>query len=412
MYYKSRTDFNIVQVPQPVPGMGPAGSRVTDPDFGNAIVRATDEHSMTNGQFAQAGIGGSADVNTWNTDSTMLYLQDTGGLGCVFGFEPQTLAVARLFPFWRPGALIFSRLDPNVAFGFKNGQFLRFDLSDRKALSPPAPSIVCDFATLLPGPITWAAVGGVEASDTVFTCGFSISGAQGTGIYACAYRIGSGFRIFNTGIGTVTGDYGFSGGISIADRFTIHNLKQSKDGKYLVIAMTLHPSGTGHSPFAWEIDTTNVFPLGGDGHWTAGYEEFIDNGSGPQIPYWSHRRRDFHTLATERIAKVTPKITPPLDDHLSLNGPQKGMFVSFSTDTGHWPTFPGPWYNEVLGFDLDGSGRVYRFCHTFCSGKSGFFAADNAIGVVDQLNKFAAWTSDWMGTLAGNRKDVFIVKLR
>jgi hypothetical protein len=28
------------------------------------------------------------------------------------------------------------------------------------------------------------------------------------------------------------------------------------------------------------------------------------------------------------------------------------------------------------------------------------------------LNKFAAWTSDWMGTLAGNRKDVFIVKLR
>jgi hypothetical protein len=60
MYYKSRTDFNIVQVPQPVPGMGPAGSRVTDPDFGNAIVRATDEHSMTNGQFAQAGIGGSA----------------------------------------------------------------------------------------------------------------------------------------------------------------------------------------------------------------------------------------------------------------------------------------------------------------------------------------------------------------
>lgn len=426
MYYKSRTDLNITQVPTP-PVMGPAGSIVTDPDFGSTIIRFTDEHSMVNGQNAFAGIGGSADVNTFNTDSTLLLIQDSGGGGQVFNFNPLTLEIKRIYPKWRISSLIFSRLDPNVAFALNGTQFMRYDLSDRTTDNPPAPVMVCDFGPKLPGPQTWKAVGGVEAEDTVFTAAFSTTGGQGTGLWACAFTVGKGFRIYNTGSGQITGDYGPVGQVTLQDLLTIHNVKASKDGGWLVISQTSITSGPDkHGPFFWNIDTVTVNPVGSvawGGHWTAGYGEFLNNDSCPTIPFWAHCRRSFVDLA-HPVRLSNPSASGPvmvgLDDHLSYNGPQNSMVVSISAKVKPVgtiiPPFPAAWYDEVLGFDMSGNGIVYRFCHTFSSGVSGNFYGDNAIGVVDQLNKFVMWTSDWMGTLKNpngtKRVDVFAVVLR
>lgn len=394
--------------------MGPKGTIIHDPDFGNAIVRATDETTtVVSGRALNifAGIGGSADVNVWNTDSTMLFLQDNGGLGNIYSFNPVTMETRKIFPSWRPSAVVFSRLDPNIAFVFASGKVLRFDLSDRSTTAPPVATVVCDFTPLLPSAITWAALGGVEGADTMFTSAFSVAGSQGTGVYACAYCVGKGYRIFNTATGVITGDFGATGTIAAADRFTIHNLKSAKDGVNMVIATTKHPAGTGVPPFMWQIDSLNITPMNGDGHWTAGYGEFFDGRSNQTIPWQSQRRLGFADGLSTRVANPTPKITGPLDGHLSYNGPQGSMLVNITASTGHWPVFPGPWYDEILGFDLNGSGKVYRFCHTFSSGKGDFYSA-NAIGAVDQLNKFIAFTSDWMGTLLNGRADVFIVALK
>lgn len=429
MYFKSRTDLNIVQVPNPVPTIGPAGTSVTDPDFGNQIIRLTDEHSMLNSQNAFAGIGGSADVNTFNTDSTLVYIQNSGGTGSVFSFDPVTFAAKPIFPGWRPGAVIFSRLDPNVAFVLAGTKYMQYDLSNRTLPTPPPPVMVCDFSTHFTGTVTWQAIGGVEGSDKVFTAVFSVGGSQGTGVYACAYQVGKGYRIYNTSTGQVIGDYGDTGQVTLPSFFTIHNAKASKDGGWLSISMTKIVGGTPtHGPFFWDIDTLTVSPVGDkawSGHWTAGYNEFLNNdsNSGLGIPLWSHCRRTFQNLNSPwRLAKPspTPTIMGGLDDHLSFNGPQDSMVVSISARVKPvgtvLPPFPAAWFDEILGFDLCGNGKVYRFCHTFSSGISGNFYADNAIGVVDQLNKFVIWTSDWMQTLKNPngtpRCDVFAVLLK
>lgn len=425
MYFKSRTDLDIVQTP-PAPKMGPAGSIVVDPDFGNEIVRASDENSISLGSkpsaFVTAGIGGSADVNTWNTDSTLLYLQDSGSQGAIFSFDPKTLAVERIFPGWRvPGPLVFSRLDPDIAFNFSGTQYLRYDLSQRGDSTPPPPVVMCDFAAVLPGEPTWRSLGGVEAADTVFTAAFSLEGNQGTGFHACAFVMGKGYRVYHTGNGVIEGDFGPCGVIAIPDRFTIHNVKSSKDGESLAIAKTTVLAGDGKGPFFWSIDSLDVSPMSKiapGGHWTLGYGDFFnqDSNSKAGIPYWSHVRRKLTALDSPwRLSNPTPEDMVKLDDHVSYNGPKNSLLVSVSTSAPRNDAsapYPAAWWNEVLGFDLDGSGRVYRFCHHFSNVEGGNFYSDNAISVGDQMNRFVAFTSNWKSSLLNGRGDTFIVRLR
>lgn len=426
MFLSSRTDLSIAPVGI-VPAMGPAGSMVVDPEFANKIVRMTDENTLQIGgapsQFCAAGIGGSADVNVWNTDSTMLYVEDSGGLGGILGFNPATLAVTRLFPGWRPGALVFSKVDPNVAFVFSGTTYSQYDLSDRTLATPPAPTVVCDFAAQLPEPSTWKTLGGVEGGDGIFSAAFSVDGLQGTGVYICVYTVGKGYRTWNTQTGAVTGTWGPFGQVTCADRFLVHNIKANKNpGQWICVACTAKPAEGGPVYF-WNHDTLKVENIGSvawGGHWCGGYAKFFNNDSSPTIPYGAHVQRTFTALAgATRLANPSPvpETQTGLDDHPSFNGPPSSMLATTTTSMGKSPA-TGPWWNEVLGFDLSGNGKVYRFCHTYSSGKAeaagapGGFYGDNAIGSVDQRNKFIAFTSDWNQSLLNGRCDVFVVQVR
>jgi hypothetical protein len=429
MTFRSRTDLNVQQLPSTIPVMGPAGSIVTDPAFGCQIIRATDENSiLLSGKpsaFCTAGDGGSADVNVWNMDSTMLYVQDAGGGGFILSFNPLTLAVKRIFTSFRPiGGCVFSRVSPTVLFNLNGTQFLQYDLSNQSLSTPPAPVLVCDFAEQLPATATWKSIGGVENGDTVFTAAFSTAGDQGTGIYACCYIVGCGYRTWNTETGVVSGTFGTQGTVSFPDRFTIHNVKGNKTGQWLVVAATTKFAGAiGEGPYLWNINTLQVGNIGvvWGGHWTAGYCEFYNWDSSDKfgIPYGAHVRRSLYNLGQpNRIANPspTPTLMTALDDHVSMNGQDSSLLISGTA----WVVpvgsplapFPAAWYNEIIGFDLTGTGIVWRFCHTFTRGSSGNFYADNAIACGDQLNTFVAFTSDWMGTLSGERADVFIVALK
>lgn len=427
----SRTDLSIAQEPV-MPAAGPAGSIITDPLFSNPMIRATDGLTASGkswGAWFTAGRGGSADVNTWNLDSTMLAVEDAGGGTVILGFNPSVWAIARIFPGWRAsGAVVFSRVDPNVAFCLQGTQFVQYDLSDRAASVPPAGTIICDFAPQLPAAMTWESVGGVESGDTIFSAGFSTAGEQGTGLYVCAYKVGCGFRTWNTGTGQVSGTYGPMGAVTYPARFTVHNVKANRTGQWLCVTMTTMMSnggGPNHGPFFWNLDTllvNNIGTIAPGGHWTAGFCEHynFDSNSAFDIPYGAHVRRSLWDLNNpSAIANPCPEASAMvgLDDHPSMNGPGSGNVLITSTckvltPGATIPLYPAAWYNEVLVFDLSGTGKVWRLCHTRASGNTGNFYADNGIATGSQDNKFVAFTTDWRGGLGGRQADVFIVPLR
>jgi hypothetical protein len=85
------------------------------------------------------------------------------------------------------------------------------------------------------------------------------------------------------------------------------------------------------------------------------------------------------------------------------------------------------WDNEILGVATDGSGLVYRFAHTYATGKGGasYFNAQHAIGNVSADGKWYAWSTDWSGMLGNTnnssstctlgadcRADVFLIQLQ
>ena len=450
-YDCSRTDFNVAQIPSSIPNVGNltgANTIVTDPDFGNRVVRITDWNTdpglqASNRSFVSAA-SGSADENLWNLDSSMFVLQSLGAASYPYTFDPPTLQATRMYVSSDPSAGgmklgspgIWSRVDPNVLYtpGETGTVINKYDFSDR--INPPSPQQVYDFTSsrnCLPAGFqeTWKSKGGVSVGDAVFAMGYSNTGAQGTGVYAVAYKAGSGCTALNTQTGQVWGDWGAKGSINIADRWLIHNVKISKDGNWLIIATAgCLMSHCSEGPYFWQIGTTNVSSCGDGknggqrctGHWTEGYSHWINNYDGGR--YVSRPLSD-PTAFNELTAIVPTGIRDPLDQHGSWNNADPSDSLPFFLTYWSLTTpFPGPWYNEIVGQAPDGSGKVWRFAHSFITGKSQIFSTQYGIGSVSQDGRFFIFSSDWMGALGsqsgsptcsvGNdcRGDVFVLELR
>lgn len=447
-YNCSRTDLDIVQVPARVPDVGKtvgANRIVTDPNFGNPIVRITDWNTdptlpSANRSYVSA-TSGSADENLWNVDSTLFILQSVSAWTYPFTFNSRTMQAARMYTstssstngFRLVGGGIWSRVNPNLLYTVSGSVISKYDFTDRA--TPPTPQSVYDFAgshACLPAhfSVTWISKGGGSADDTVFGVAFSDSGDQGTGIYALAYKVGSGCTVLNTRTGQVGGEWGSRGAIDIQDRWTVHNVKLSRDGKWLVIVPQNCTSAIcSHGPYFWQIGTTNVNSCEDGkssgqkcaGHWTEGYTHWVnnyDNGKQASRPF-------SEPTAIDELSTLMPTgIKAPLDEHSSWNNADPADSLPFFLT--YWsPTtpFPAAWYNEITGVAPDGSGKVWRFAHNFITAKSQYFGAEYGIGSVSQDGKFFIFSSDWMGTLgsesgeakctigANCRGDVFVLGL-
>jgi len=157
------------------------------------------------------------------------------------------------------------------------------------------------------------------------------------------------------------------------------------------------------------------------GHWTEGYSHFVNNfDNGKQV---SRPFSDSTTIA--ELSNVVPAgIQAPLDEHASWNNADPADSLPFFLT--YWSTispFPAPWYNEITGVAPDGSGKVWRFAHSFITAKSQYFSTQYGIGSVSQEGRFFIFSSDWMGTLGSQsaastctvgrdcRGDVFVVEL-
>lgn len=450
-YNCSRTDMQVVQLPSTPPNMGGllgANTIVTDPDFGNRIVRVTDANvdptPVYKNRTYETTASGSADENIWNTDSTLFIVQDTGAAGVPYTFNPSTLQAGRLyglsFPSTNgmklPGGGIWSHVNPNILYTYSGTVVNKYDFTDRT--NPPYPQPVYDFTSgpnCLPAGFTatWYAVAGVSGDDSVFGVGYSNAGSQETGVYVAAYKVGSGCSLFNTQTGQVSGDWGSQGTINLPDRFTIHNTKMSKDGNWMIITsnvclLTAPATCVQSNPYFWQIGTTNLeyCSQGGHcgGHYTEGYTHWINNDDPP----WAGQQiRSFSapTVVTTLNPQAQPLTDWAMDQHQSWNNVQPGDSLPFLSSTATTTSpFTAPWANEVIGIAADGSGKTWRFSHTFISMRSLDFTTQWGIGTVSQDGKFFLFSSDWMGTLGSEsgaasctlgsdcRGDVFVVELK
>ena len=447
-YNCSRSDLQVVQVPSTPPNMGGllgANTIVTDPNFGNRIVRVTDGNvdptPVYKNRTYETAASGSADDNLWNTDSTLFIVQDTGTGGVPYTFDPSTFQAGRLyassFPATNgmklPGGGIWSHVNPNILYTYSGTVINKYDFTDR--MNPPSPQAVYDFTSspnCLPAgfTVTWDTVGGVSGDDSVFGMGYSNAGSQETGVYVVAYKAGSGCSVLNTQTGQVSGDWGASGTINIADRWTIHNVKMSKDGNWMIISSNICTSAScSQNPYFWQIGTTNVSSCGVGGycggHFTEGYTHWVNNNN--SSPWASQVIRAF---ATPTVASLLTTQTPPssdwaMDQHQSWNNVQPGDSLPLlSTTCTVTSPFTAPWDNEIIGIAPDGSGKTWRFAHNFISTRSLNFSTQIGIGTVSQDGKFFLFSSDWMGNLGSEsgaatctlgsdcRGDVFVVELK
>ena len=443
-YECSRTDLSIVQVPTP-PSVGilsGANAIVNDPDFGNRIVRITDANTDSTAGYKnrtyETTASGSADDNLWNTDSTLFIVQDTGAGGVPFSFNPSTFQAGRLyassFPATNgmklPGGGIWSRVNPNLLYTYSGTVINKYDFTDRT--NPPSPQAVYDFTSspnCLPAGFTatWYTVGGVSGDDSVLAMGYSNAGYQETGVYVVAYKVGGGCSVLNTQTGQVSGDWGSRGTINIADRWTIHNVKMSKDGNWMIISSNVcTASSCSQNPYFWQIGTTNVSSCGAGGycggHFTEGYTHFVNNYNSPLTSQVTRPFADSTVVST--LSTIFPA-GDNIDQHQSWNNVDPGDSVPFlSTTYGQTFPFPAPWYNEIIGIAADGSGKTWRFAHNFITTRSLNFSTQWGIGTVSQDGKYFLFSSDWMGTLGSEsgaetctlgsdcRGDVFVLELK
>ena len=445
-YSCSRTDLKPVQNPPPpkVGNLTGANTCTTDPDFSNPVCRLTDantDSASPHTTFVVAS-SGSADENHFNVDSTLIYVQNVATRGYPMIFDPATLHAARMYVgsgsypngMRIVGGAFWSRLDPNLLFQIRGTQLTQYDFTDR--VNPPSPAAVYDFANsncLGTGfTATWTAWAGGSSRDTVFGAGFSNNGGQGGAgaVYVAAYSPGQGCTLLNTKTGSVTGDWGTVGSIpnwttvTGTNGFTIHNVKISKDGNWLVIV----PSSCNTcnvSAYFWQIGTLNLVEPSGSlsGHWTEGYTHWINNSGNPG---GQENSRLFTSASNNSpiISGLPTGIVGPFDTHQSWNNVDVNDSYPFLMTTySPIAPFPTAWYNEILGISPI-TGTVYRFAHSFITARSHRFSTKNGIGSVSQDGKFFLFSSDWMGTLGSEsgvstcaigadcRGDVFVVELK
>ncbi|PYV99700.1 MAG: hypothetical protein DMG89_06800 [Acidobacteria bacterium] len=447
-YGCSRTDFDIVQLPGSVPDIGNlsgAGRIIIDPDFHNPIVRLTDAHTnpkQENVTFV-TGSGGSSNASTWNTDSTMIFLQDTNATGYPMLFDANTMQASRMYvpAFPSTGGMTisaklfsWSRTNPNYLYVVSGVRLLRYDFTNRNV--PPSPQLVYDFTSspnCLPHSFTpvWSNFGGISDGDAAFTVGYSNTGFQGTGVYVVVYSVGKGCSMVNTQTGQITSDWGQSGSMSTPDRFTLHDAFMTKSDGWAMLGSTKCLSTKcSKGPYFWQLGSTMVTPCGANGtvelcsgHWTMGHTRWINNDGDP---FGQYHMRSFSALGshTPVITALPVGLRVPLDHHPSWNNADVGDALPFFSSTWSPITpFPSAWYNEIIGISpITGSG--WRFAHSFISANSHRFSTKYGIGQVSQDGRFFLFSSDWMGTLGSEsgssscavgvncRGDVFAIELK
>jgi len=414
-YACASNSSDVVQLPNPLPYMGDplhgVNTRWTEDILNGGYIRVTDADDDPYGQNSSFVLGDAGDTDWINGDSTLFLVQRVGGLAIVKTWNKATRMSGRT-PITFLDSVIFDPGNPNVLWERSGLKIYKNLITDRSTWAIQR-TLAFDFGAdqnCLPnfGKVTWTGIWGISEDGSALTSAYSNTGAQETGVYIAVYypRLDK-CRVLQTETGQVTGDFGPIGPVTTDKRFTVHDAGQTPNHEYATVASNFCFDAEGNESqctlfLIWETRTLNLRECGSwpvespycDGHGAAGFNGWAKGKHYVMHPYDS---------PDDLGISLMPFSLGPLDEHGSwpqIRGePDQLPAFTFTTWVGN-PQGPNtvPFQNELVGFDSNGSGEVYREGFNWNSGLSSNFSCQNGIGRVSPHGNFALVTSDGEGS--------------
>jgi hypothetical protein len=429
--YCARTDLRVEPYPKTPPAIGPAGSMVSDPNFGSRMVRVTDTRIDPRRPSESYSTPSSAEQNSWNTDDTKFYVRGIDGGTLLFEFNPTTMAIHLIGEpniSWI-GEPQFSYSQPDILLGITRGRpmFQQYDISNNRTTDVHDVSRCVQLRSSDAGHVI-----SLSADDQRMA--MVLGPEQDTDYLVYVYDRAKGCRWYNARTGEIGGQWGPKGTTSIPDRYLIHDARMNKSGEFIEvtrsgasvpgIASPLNPAPS----FVWNVDTMEVAPCGPKGckgHHALGYSHLL-NPSEQEHPMDLWIRPLNQMGATSPLLKGLAEVQGWYDLHISWNNANAddsnpACLSTYRRDNpnvpGAAPKVIGPWENEIVCVETDRKdSKVWRFAHTYSTAQNGFWSSPR--GNVSQDGRFYMFTSDWLDQLGvahgtpSYRTDVFIVQLR
>ena len=428
--YNAITDRNPRPEP-PLPSMGPAGSRITDPTFGTRILRVTDGNTRPDAPRRSFGPPSGSEQNTWNTDSTIFFLGGTNGEMLPYSFDKATMTATRMGDRNNgSGGLMlniakceFSFMDKNIIYGVGgNGRtFMQYNFQTG------AYTTLFNLDSAVPG--LSGITGDVSASGSDMLSTYFGANVQDSHMYVIVWNKNNGqYAVLNTQNSTVK-PFGASSfqPVGTTVGFTLHNARIDKGGRFVVMTPG---SPASHALYVWDTQTNVVAPIpqpGGGGHKVNGYGTLVNHAAPPNDPnhadasQWLLRPLNPSQLNTiTRLA--TPALTPlewAVDTHVSWNNARPNVMTPVLVSLYRDPGAAGPWRawdDEIIALRTDGvTSTAWRICHH----RSQVFPYKfdySPRGNVSQDGRYFMFASNWERTLGNDeynepRFDLFVVEL-
>jgi hypothetical protein len=397
--YNAPTDLTLRPLP-PTPPMGPAGTVIQDPVYGNPILRATDTGCVTPGASQQ---------NSWNSDSTKFFVFCTGMTLVVYEFDGANMKATRIPGTINLGAPSFSYNDPNVLYGRGQGNLSDSTIYEYN-LATKAYTPLIDISKIVPSFGGGIGSTSLSANDWLTT---DFDGIQDTFHYCLYFNVKTRqYKVLDTHRSTVDGKpVTFDGQ---APGYGLHLVNIDKSGRFVVLSKG--DGQTGPNLLIWDTsnDTFRHLTPNGTGHNSLGWGYAV-NGNGLAGYYMQWYLRPLDTPAN--IMKMAPDVTQGgygyKEEHTSWNNarPDKFAPVLLALTRDSWSPNPaGPWDDEILGVGTEPNRPVvYRFGHTWALFDNTDFW-DLPRGNVSSDGRFFMFTSNWRRTI-NSKQDVFIIKL-
>lgn len=435
--YSARTDVTAQAYPGTIPcpsSLGCAGGgalnganyQMAPSDFPSTkLIRITD--MATGGQSAVHGgyttsCDASSEENRWNVNKDRFMICQVGNWQQLWAFNGATLAATRDTSFTSPGggSTAWSYTQPYVYYhshpcpasttgcNQNDPSVFSYDAtcSGGIATCTPPQTVVVDVATACSISALQSnsnAGGGIapSADDQTFGGGFTSTTGQGSSgdVYVVAYTRSGNCWYWNTGTGSVYLNGVLQGTVSVPDRFYIHNVKMGKGGKWIKVSESTCVSNctAGNTNLYWQIGTTNVTVAtyaNTCGHTAIGYSHWVNKCNGSTNVNGLFEA----TMATPNSQISLPGAYPSpagTGDQAHINWAADNatdtnpFFISFEASL--FPEVYG-WDNELGGVATDGSGKVWRFAHTYVS----MITPQAFIPIAgSQDGKYLLWTTDW-----------------
>jgi len=293
-------------------------------------------------------------------------------------------------------------------------------------------------------PAPWVVVGGVSVDDDVFAKGFSSEGGQNgaAAIFVAIYKRSTNvYSLYNVGTGIISSltcksgtGYRCSRGTwvqtiqgmtDLPDRYSLHNLRLSKNGKWMLLEQgscafqtcSIIPGGPGM--YVWQLSTTiasvkkiTTHPWG---HWTTGFDLLVnqdgERGVNLNARSYAEPDKDFalNTFSFWRPEAFASSAHPTWN----YNDGSDTTPVCSATAAFDWP-YTNPWQNEVICYGTNPNPNCSSTGHGLCRDVvKRFFYTYNpttcdqdldfsgcwGIGALSQDGKYYAFSSNWGDTL-------------